>query len=65
MKTETQQSKRIRRSAVRKRERLAPAAYWLRDAADEVRRDIAEIRAGRPGFLRTYTADELLEELHA
>lgn len=45
--------------------RLAPAGAWLRDAVREVRRDIAEVKAGRPGSLRTYTADELLKELHS
>lgn len=45
--------------------RLSPVGVWLREAADEVRRDIAEVKAGRPGFLRTYSADELLKELHA
>lgn len=45
--------------------RLAPAGAWLRDAVQEVRRDIAEVKSGRKGFLKTYSVDELLKELHS
>lgn len=45
--------------------RLAPAGVWLRDAVREVRRDIKEVKAGRKGFLKTYSVDELFLELHS
>lgn len=45
--------------------RLSPVGAWLREAVREVRRDMAEVAAGRPGSLRAYTADELLRELHS
>lgn len=37
---------------------------WMREAMDEVSRDIKEVESGRPGFMRSYTVDELLKELH-
>lgn len=43
---------------------LAPAAYWLREAMQEVERDIEEIKAGRSGLLRSYSVEGLLAELH-
>ena len=45
--------------------RLAPAGAWLRNAVRKVRRDIAEVKAGRKGFLKTYSVDELFLELHS
>ena len=38
---------------------------WMREAMDEVSQDIEEVKSGRPGFMRTYTVDELLKELHS
>lgn len=40
-------------------------AAWLREAVNEVSADVREVKSGRPGFMRTYTVDELLKELHA
>ena len=54
---------RVRNASRRKR--LAPAGYWLRESIREVQRDVAEIKAGRPGSMRSYSVDELLKELHA
>lgn len=60
----TQNNKKTKRNkSVQKK--LAPAAYWLRKAMQEVERDIEEIKAGRPGLLRSYSAEELLVELHS
>ena len=47
------------------RKRLAAAGYWLREAMQELQRDAAEVKAGSPGFMQSYSVDELLKELHA
>ena len=40
-------------------------AAWMREAMDEVSADVREVESGRPGFMRTYSVDELLKELHS